>query len=64
MTNILYRVVRRWGVVDQVSGMLTSIIEYETPKVVTVHNVSIGQSATRLFRLYKMNMLTLYYTVQ
>ena len=46
MTNILYRVVRRWGVVDQVSGMLTSIIEYETPKVVTVHNVSIGQSVT------------------
>ena len=32
------------------STMLTTLIEYETPKVVTVHNVSIGKSQTHFCR--------------
>ena len=33
------------------STMLTTLIEYETPKVVTVHNVSIGKSQTLGWKL-------------
>ena len=34
------------------STMLTTLIEYETPKVVTVHNVSIGKSQTHCWKLF------------
>ena len=30
--------------------MLATLIEYETPKVVTVHNVSIGTGSSNLFK--------------
>ena len=30
---------------DSLSAMLSSLIEYETPKVVTVHNISIGETS-------------------
>ena len=32
------------------SKMLATLIEYETPKVVTVHNVSIGTGSSNLFK--------------
>ena len=37
--------------------MLATLIEYETPKVVTVHNVSIGYLSSRTSKMTKTALL-------
>ena len=37
--------------------MLTTLIEYETPKVVTVHNLSIGETSSVVIIIMRLRIL-------